>query len=422
MYVFILPWQTRFIYEPRFLNGGFWEYGSASFFGSEILLWIIVILFAIDFFRKKSFSHLFGKIHYETHKKNLWLAMSVIFFIIVLVLHSVNRVVSYEYAFRILEGVCLFLVLAGSGEKNKLLHSFWLGAIVQALLGIYQFFSQAVVANKWLGLAAHKPAELGSFVVEFGDERWLRAYGAFGSPNILGGFLAAAFVLGIILYLYSSPASKIYLILGQSIILTGLVMSFSRGAWAAAIFGWVICGIYIIYTGKNKELPFFKRYHLFGPYLKQSIFYAVIFAGLFTLLSPIFFVRFNSSYRLEAKSLSDRGKQYQESFKILNKNLLLGVGPGAYTYQLYKNEPTKKVYDYQPVHNIYFLILCEWGIFGFAFWAALFGFVIREIWRRRPEYLALIFTVLLAAAFDHFWWSLPGGMALWWVIFGMLLA
>ena len=422
IYVFIIPWQTRWIYGPRLLNGGFWEYGSASMFGSEILLWAIIIIFFIDHLRRKTTPHLFGKFHYETHKKNLWLAIGMIFFLLLSVLHSISPAVSYDYVFHILEGMCLFIVLVGSGERVKLLYALWSGAVVQAMLGIFQFFSQEVVANKWLGLAAHKPAELGGFVVEFGNERWLRAYGSFGSPNILGGFLALAFVLGLVMYLFSRPATKIYLTFGQAIILSGLVMSFSRGAWVAAVAGWVLVGVYIISVGNQKEISFFKRYHLAGMYLKQIIFFSLIFAGLFSLLSPIFFVRFNGGYRLEAKSLLEREEQYQQSFSIIKKDLLMGVGPGAYTYKLSRLQPGKQVYDYQPVHNIYLLILAEWGVAGFVVWAVLFGFVTREIWRRHPEFLPVVFAVFVAAAFDHFWWSLPGGIAIWWLAFGMILA
>jgi len=40
----------------------------------------------------------------------------------------------------------------------------------------------------------HQASTLGTYVVETGAGRWLRAYGSFGHPNMLGFFL----VLGII--------------------------------------------------------------------------------------------------------------------------------------------------------------------------------------------------------------------------------
>ena len=43
-FIFLLPWQTRWIYDPGELNAGFWEYGTKSLYITEILLGIIIVL------------------------------------------------------------------------------------------------------------------------------------------------------------------------------------------------------------------------------------------------------------------------------------------------------------------------------------------------------------------------------------------
>ena len=55
-------------------------------------------------------------------------------------------------------------------------------------------------------MAVHKAEELGTSVVETVGadglgERWLRAYGGLDHPNILGGILAVALLLFIILHI-----------------------------------------------------------------------------------------------------------------------------------------------------------------------------------------------------------------------------
>src|SRR3989338_3887495 len=44
-FLFIIPWQTRLILRHGVLNNGNWEYGIVGIYGTEILLWIIVLLF-----------------------------------------------------------------------------------------------------------------------------------------------------------------------------------------------------------------------------------------------------------------------------------------------------------------------------------------------------------------------------------------
>ena len=53
LFLFLLPWQTRLIWHEGKLNGGHWEYGTLSFFVVEILLWLVVVFFVADKFRKK---------------------------------------------------------------------------------------------------------------------------------------------------------------------------------------------------------------------------------------------------------------------------------------------------------------------------------------------------------------------------------
>ena len=44
LFIFLLPWQTAYIFNSQNINGAKWQYGSGLIFVTEILLWLIAIL------------------------------------------------------------------------------------------------------------------------------------------------------------------------------------------------------------------------------------------------------------------------------------------------------------------------------------------------------------------------------------------
>ena len=44
--VFLLPWQTRWIIRAGEINGGYWEYGTISLYGTDVLLFLLLVLFS----------------------------------------------------------------------------------------------------------------------------------------------------------------------------------------------------------------------------------------------------------------------------------------------------------------------------------------------------------------------------------------
>ena len=46
--VFLLPIQTRWIIKEGSINGGHWEYGTISLYGTDILLILLVFLFFVS--------------------------------------------------------------------------------------------------------------------------------------------------------------------------------------------------------------------------------------------------------------------------------------------------------------------------------------------------------------------------------------
>jgi O-antigen ligase len=269
---------------------------------------------------------------------------------------------------------------------------------------------------------------LGASVVETLDGRWLRAYGSFPHPNMLGGWL----VLGLasIISLLTQANSKQptgdkkkkflftinYLLL--TILVFGLLTTFSRSAWLA--FGVVLVAVILIRPGRSEDPMDIRRTvpkqwdSSASPQndgfklLALTILTIATFAALFP--QP-FLTRINADNRLEYKSTSERQASLSEGWKIIKKHPILGVGVGNYGLAVHRDiDSTKPSYYYQPTHNVFLLIWAELGLVGLlliAYCLYLIAFKNRET----LLYIGmLLLPLLIIATLDHYLWSLYSGL------------
>jgi O-antigen ligase len=445
IFLFLLPWQTRWIYQWGEISGGYFEYGTLSFYGTEILLWLIVLLsifFKPIFLRKpclsagrgwgevlskKFWKEFFKKDKTTSKKSNIFLLIYIVILILfgVILFNSLNFDISLQWFTRFLGVLCLgVVILAGTesepneetkqsrGIENYLL-ALWLGAVVQGLIALVQFFVQSIPANKWLGWAYQAGFVGGSSVIEFGGGRFLRAYGSFGSPNSLGIYLAVCLILGLILYLKVNNQKKIstsyysLFIAGQLLILAGLILSFSRSAWLASLISLFFL-FFIILKFYNLDFKFF---------IKQLLYYFLLSCLFLFLLWPLFTARFNLDNRLELRSVLERKSQYHESLEIIANNFWWGVGPGNYTLALHEKYPDRLSWEYQPVHNIYLLSLAELGIILSTVFYILVFWLLVKIWKCHKLFFPAVLILLIVGMFDHWLFSMYTGV----ILFGIVL-
>lgn len=413
--LFLLPWQTRYIYQTASVNGGYFEYGSLSLYATELLLWLIVFLFCTDLLRSGALKKFFQKQTFAFHQVYWLVCALIIGFFCLVFWRSADHFVAYQSFFHILEGLVLVVVIVSLATNkpviNKLIISFWLGGVVQGILGLWQFATQEVVASKWLGLASQAPFQPGSGIVETTSGSWLRAYGSLGGPNPFGIYLAVIFIIGLLLYIKSAPKWRPVISAGQLFVLVGLVISFSRGAWLAAAAGVVALGITLFYS-LDKNI-------YFKSFVQQIGVVGVVIVASVCIFYPLFTTRLSTVARLEAKSISERQNQYADAGTILNKKWILGVGPGMYTLALLQKDPMRFAGAYQPIHNAYVLLLAELGIVGFGLFVALHCLLIKNIYQTNNWYLAVLVALGVGAFFEHFLWSLYVGQLLWWAVLAL---
>ncbi|MEA3398179.1 MAG: O-antigen ligase family protein, partial [Patescibacteria group bacterium] len=304
--VFVLPWQARWIIRGGEINNGYSEYSTISLYGTDVLLIIVLALFAV--YKIINFSRKSGE---RLKIQPVWLLVAGLeLMVFISIFASADKLMAiYAYG-RFLLGVGLFwLIMSASYNRIKLIYAFLGGVFLQTCLGVWQFLIQSSRACKWLGLSVHNPADAGVSVVEtLSGERWLRAYGGLDHPNMLGGLLAISLLLALYIFLFKIHHKQYnskflinakYLILNIVVLffLVGLFFTFSRGAWVGLIAG--ILSILIIALIKRDLLA-------------QKKILKIILAGgilvfiLFNLYGDLVMTRLAKDARLELKSNAER--------------------------------------------------------------------------------------------------------------------
>ena len=259
IFIFLLPWQTRWIYKVVNYKNEFSEYQSQSLYGTEILLIVLFALTIIFYIKKISSKQIFQKLN---QKKFFYFAalIAIIAALIILnIVFSANAGTSFYKVLTLIEGFALAIFIIFYPYNFKKFSWAFIGAgLIQSIYAINQFFNQKIIANKWLGMAAQDPEILGTSVIETASGRFLRAYGALPHPNILAGFLVICLLFIVYQYLTETNKKKINIILTSFIItFTALFMTFSRSAWLAMFVSMIFI---IIMAGIKKDL--WKKYKL----------------------------------------------------------------------------------------------------------------------------------------------------------------
>jgi hypothetical protein len=124
----------------------------------------------------------------------------------------------------------------------------------------------------------------------------------------------------------------------------------------------------------------------------------------------------SSASPLEQQAIEERVTGFNESQSLLTSIWWHGVGVGNYTKALAQYMPGLPAYRYQPVHNIFLLILTELGLAGLVL-SLLF------IWHRLKNYpqnlLLFLVPIAITVFFDHYWWTSASMMLLFWLIMAL---
>ncbi|MBI5222552.1 MAG: O-antigen ligase family protein [Candidatus Magasanikbacteria bacterium] len=441
-FLFLLPWQTIWIYREVFVNGVKMEYATLGFYATEVLLWVAAGVFIIWFWRKRKLEIGNLKLKFRLTKDRVFViaCLSLITYHLSSVIWSPDKSLALQQSLHVTEAFLLFFMfMCGPLRFGKAVKWLALGAILPSLLGIWQFFSQSAFASKWLGLAEHIASNPGASVV-VGNEagRWLRAYGTFSHPNVLGGYVAVVLVLVLLQTADCGLQNKRFLfyslITNYLLLMTAVFFSFSRSAWIAisvAVAGFV----FLLYRAGER----LRAFYLFSGGLLLFVVFVSLFSFMVKERLPADF-QFNFSSSSEIRSIEERQAGYGEAWQIFRAHPWLGVGAGNYTLALYQLNPNRPGWEYQPAHNVGLLFLAEMGVVG----AALLLFVIisfityhiSHITYQKPRvdlsrgvtcymfhgtwYVLCVTCYLTLAFFDHYLISSYIGLVLTGIFWGLI--
>src|SRR3989344_1324612 len=406
LFIILLPWQTRWIFKDVSINGGVFEYGRLSLYASEIILLVILFL---------------GLIRFRNSKTYFWIGWLAVWSALTILWSEEKILASYGWL-KLAEGISLFWLINQQKHRQGLSFSLIISGLIQAAFGIYQFLNQGIVgANKWLGLAMINSEAAGTSVIEFLDQRWLRAYGSLPHPNILGGFLALTLILTIFsLWRFYQQTSSMTIIpkklywltvfywFSLGVMFLGLVVTFSRGAWLA----FLAALLYLVFHSLKNKLKMEKT-----VLLKTAVLFILIL-GTFLIGFPrqLFTARLTAQGRLERYSIQERLTSFGQAKEIFKQSPIWGNGLGNYTVALQKIKPNQWVWAYQPVHNWYLLALGELGVMGLLLLLILLFHFFKSAGAASRSLLILLLTIGL---FDHYLWSLYFGLIFVWLILAL---
>lgn len=398
VFVLLIPWQVRWIFYNWHIEGQLWEYGRLSLYGGMIVLFLAALFFALSHKKELHFS------------KNKFFYILFVYSVLVSSL-SLVPLVSFWYL-SLVYMAALFAYMIKFISKAVAFRMFLLSGLIQGILALQQFFSQQIFANKWLGIAQHLPETFGTSVVLFGDQRILRAYGSLPHPNVLGGFLFVVIFLGVHLWIkfyrkneksnWEKVFNKKYLadfvfvLLSIVIASFGLLASFSRGALLALILS--MFSLLVINIFKRDWL-------IVSVVTKFSFLFLIIFFIFNSWWPGVWGSRIQGDNRLEQQSVEQRVDTLDQLHWDSYKNIFFGQGLGMNTYLTYQKNNPDNVYDVQPIHDIFILMLAEVGMVGVLLLINVVRLIIKEASEVDIMSTSLILGLIVLGLFDHYLWT-----------------
>lgn len=394
--IFFLPWQTQAIFTTATVSGEPSAYGVFGIYVVEVM-----ILFAF-FLRGRQ--HTMPQI--RQINQALYFFLAAAFFS--LGFSQVEWVGWFQMLHVVSAAMFFSLLTDDRTDFRQVLSFFLIGLIIPILFGWYQVLHGLSPASSLFGMGEKDASTLGIAVVESGTSRLLRAYGTFPHPNVFGGYVAVGIVaLAWLSRFVHSRRQLVGALLASVLLGATLVVTFSRSAWLGLFIAFLLLIAFMLW---QRRLP---------P--RRAI--PIMAVGLASILSTLIvfnsevFSRIDLTQRLEVISIEERASQYQTFSDVFFSSPIMGVGPSAYTFILERLDPGHPLWSYQPIHNVYLLILAELGLTGilaFGYGIFMLNPFANASLRETGTMFACTFGILsfVIGLFDHYLWTLWPGLAL----------
>ena len=377
LFVFTFPLSIRWVvYEQAsYRFGNFNPWVSGFVYLPEILLGLIFVLWILNRLRIKDLGLKF-------ESKWLW-GLFFLFAInaYVATFLSGDPILGALFLLRLFEGLIVFwLITDRILQPKQIISILFLGAFVQIIWGYFQWKFNHSLGLTFLGESVLGPDVLGVAKIDVAEGvKQIRAYGSFLHPNIFAAYLLAIFFISLKYLKYG------YKLLWFGLFTWGIYLTHSRAAMLVGLIGLGVSFLFLIFQSK---------------YFRKTTALIII---LVLAIGNYWF--FKNSHAVETRDIAwqERLEQNVISQEMWKENPL-GVGIQNFTLQMEQVTPEKLLpWEFQPVHNTYFLILNEVGIQGLVIIIAVLFLLFFYYWKAGKAIPILI--LLLLAPLDHFLWD-----------------
>jgi len=396
--IFLLPVQfgRHFWPQSSLLLGIRIDYLSPTLFLTDLLVFLILLLWLLEVL--KNFKKRFLINLNKQTKPRLFFFLTVFIFLALTSFLARNQTASFLKLLKIIE----FTLLAFYIFKNKI-----------SLRDVYLPLSLAVCYSSLIAMAQFiKQGSLNGFFWFLGERTFdigtpgiakaiikgrliLRPYATFPHPNTLAGFLLISLIL-VFPFL-----KRFFRWFTFSLAMLAIVLSFSRSVWLVLF---LLLFILIVFL-KNKKLKI----------------------SFFSLNSLFFIVFLFFGYRFSTSEAFWQRLQLMQSAFLMGKAFpLSGIGLNNFIVYLPEFWPLVGfTYYFQPVHNIYLLVLAELGFLGFFLFLWFLFLVLKKILmisfsKERVIFLLAFLTILFLGFFDHYWLTLQQTQLLLVLLLGLI--
>jgi O-antigen ligase len=286
-----------------------------------------------------------------------------------------------ELRWLVVEPILFYLLLISLNPDlpGRVVWSCIIAGSVVAVFGVLQFVGLDLVS-----LLGSKQS-FSENVVDVGAVR--RVASVYGHPNNLGLFLGRVWPLAAAAVLLLQGRQRQWALVAMVLMLAGVALSFSRGAWLGAL----VAGLFLVWATQRQ-----KRQLLRGPLPLIAIVLLIVVGGAALVL------------RGEGGSESTRTLLWREAIGYIARH---PFGIGLDQFFAYHRDPTltlidpalrgtSEEYAAHP-HNLILDIWLRLGPLGLAIFASACNQIIRGGWRQRDQPWALGAAAALAAALTH---------------------
>jgi hypothetical protein len=406
-FVFLIPFQIDVVVytSPVYEGGNFNPYTSVFYYLADIVFLLSLISWGIAIFS--------GEFKQKLTYGRWFIFLLLILFVLacqISVIFAEDSWLSLMLSIRFLELIIVYLYMVNHVVKlDTIINVFIASVSFQAAIAMMQYINQGSIGLHFFGEPMIAPETPGIAKMNIDGVNIVRSYGTFQHSNILAGYL----LTGIFLTFYRIRQKEHLAYPIMILLLAALVLTFSRSAMLA-----LVVSSLVFISIKDMKMSF--KY----VFLALSLF--VFFVVIFNLEGTIF----NRLLFTDSGSFDERVFY----FSIAKKMMYLqpfGVGLGNFTlampdFTAFKLAP----WDFQPVHNIYMLLINETGFVGFGIFATLL--VLMSVYlfahqnkfkSEKPDAGVFILAALVALAvvglFDHYLVSLYQGQLLLFLVLGL---